>query len=258
MEGVHYIFLDEVSMLSCRDMYLISARLACVMNNLDAPFGGINIIFAGDFTQLPPVISHEHASLYSRSVGKNPTGLRQQEAAIGKALWHQVMTVVILHQNMRQCTQSANDAKFHEALSNMRYKACTPADIAFLRTRISSEIPGRSSVNEKQFRNVSIITNLNSQKDEINRLGSQRFATETGQDLMHFYSIDTVPSNESDEDHQKKKFIARQKRSIKYNSIPDKIQQALWEQPTCANTKLIAGKLSLCLEIGRASCRERV
>jgi hypothetical protein len=36
LEGVQYVFLDEVSMLSCRDMYLISARLARVMNNLDA------------------------------------------------------------------------------------------------------------------------------------------------------------------------------------------------------------------------------
>ena len=83
-------------MLSCCDMYLISARLAHVMNNLEAPFGCLNIIFAGDFAQLPPVIGHEHASLHSHSVGKNPTGLQQQEAAIGKALWHQVTTVVIL------------------------------------------------------------------------------------------------------------------------------------------------------------------
>ena len=64
--GVRYVFLDEVSMLSCRDMYIISARLARVMNNPDEPFGGLNFIFAGDFAQLPPVIGQEHASLYSR------------------------------------------------------------------------------------------------------------------------------------------------------------------------------------------------
>ncbi|KAI0283173.1 hypothetical protein BC826DRAFT_920777, partial [Russula brevipes] len=40
LEGVQYIFMDEVSMLSCRDMYLISARLARVLNCLDTPFGG--------------------------------------------------------------------------------------------------------------------------------------------------------------------------------------------------------------------------
>jgi len=81
-------------------MYLISSRLAHVMNNLDSPFGGMNMMFAGDFAQLPPVIGREHAALYSGTVGKNATSLRDQEAAIGKALWHQVTTVVILHQNM--------------------------------------------------------------------------------------------------------------------------------------------------------------
>ena len=245
--GVRYVFLDEVSMLSCRDMYLISARLARVMNNLDAPFGGLNFIFAGDFTQLPPVIGHEHASLYSRTVGLKTTSLRDQEAAIGKALWHQVTTVVILRQNMRQQKQSAEDRKFREALANMRYKACTPCDVAFLKTRISSELPGRANVNQKEFRNVSIITNLNSQKDEINRLGSLRFAAETGQSLTHFFSTDSVASNEPEENQRKNRYKAGQKRSVKHGSIPPAIQNALWDQPTCANTKLIPGKLSICV-----------
>jgi hypothetical protein len=246
LEGVHYVFLDEVSMLSCRDMYLISARLARVMNNLDVPFGGLNFIFAGDFAQLPPVIGHENASLYSRTVGMKSTSLRDQEAAIGKALWHQVTTVVILRQNMRQRTQSAEDVKFRRALANMRYKACTPCDIAFLRTLISSELPGRASVNQKEFRNISIITNLNSQKDEINRLGSLRFAAETGQILTHFFSIDSVVSNEPEVNQQRNKNYGK-KRSVKHGSIPVAIQKILWEQPTCANTKLIPGKLSICI-----------
>jgi uncharacterized protein DUF6570/helitron helicase-like protein/PIF1-like helicase len=245
--GVDYVFLDEVSMLSCRDMYLISARLARVMNNLDSPFGGLNFIFAGDFAQLPPVIGNEHASLYSRTVGMKATSLRDQEAAIGKALWHQVTTVVILRQNMRQQMQSPEDIKFREALANMRYKACTSSDIAFLRSRISSELPGRRSVNEKEFRNISIITNLNSQKDEINRLGSLRFAAETGQTLTHFFSVDNVVTKEAEENEQRKRYKAGQKRSVKHGSIPPAIQNALWEQPTCANTKLIPGKLSICI-----------
>ena len=247
LEGVDYIFLDEVSMLSCRDLYLISARLARVMNNLDTPFGGLNMIFAGDFAQLPPVIGQEHSSLYSRMVGKNTTSLRDQEASIGKALWHQVTTVVILRQNMRQLSQSEDDAKFREALSNMRYKACTSADIAFLKTRVSSELPGRSNVNEQQFRHVSIITSLNSQKDEINHLGSERFASETKQSLTYFYSIDTVLTKDSDNTGEKRNKPTGKKRSINHSFIPKDIQHALWEQPPCANTKLIAGKLSLCI-----------
>lgn len=99
LEGVEYVFLDEVSMLSCHDMYM---RLAQVLNNLDTAFGGLNMIFAGDFAQLPPVIGHEHTALYSHTGGDNAVSLCEQQAAIGKALWHQVTTVVILCQNMRQ------------------------------------------------------------------------------------------------------------------------------------------------------------
>jgi hypothetical protein len=130
--GVSYIFLDEVSMLSCHDMYHISLRLSKILNVSDLPFGGINMLFAGDFAQLPPAIGQEHTALYSRTVGTNSTSVRQQEAAIGKALWQQVTTVVILRQNMRQISQSSDDSKLRQALSNMRYKACTAEDIAFL------------------------------------------------------------------------------------------------------------------------------
>jgi hypothetical protein len=70
------------------------------------PFGGINMIFAGDFAQLPPVMAH---LLYSGSVGmqiESATDICSQENAIGKALWHQITTLVILRQNMRQVTQT--------------------------------------------------------------------------------------------------------------------------------------------------------
>jgi hypothetical protein len=101
LEGVEYIFLDEVSMVACHEMYKISSQLAKVLGVFDLPFGGMNMIFAGDFAQLPPVGG---ASLYSNQVGtQNHAGLKpaQQEAAIGKALWHQITTVVILRENMR-------------------------------------------------------------------------------------------------------------------------------------------------------------
>ena len=42
---------------------------------------------------------------------------------MGKALWHQVTTVVILRQNMSQKNESKEDAAFHTALMNMCYKA---------------------------------------------------------------------------------------------------------------------------------------
>ena len=246
LRGVDYIFMDEVLMLSCKDLYRISERLAKVMNNVEEPFGGQNMIFAGDFAQLPPAIGQEHASLYSRTVGSNPRSLRDQESAIGKALWHQITTVVILRQNMRQKTQTPDDERLREALSNMRYKACTPDDIAFLRSRVSSEIEGRASVNEKRFRNVSVITTLNLPKDVINDLGSQRFAAETGQELMSFYSEDTVNSSDNQEKKKSIKKHNARKRKVQVPSLSPALQQIIWDLPPSTNTKNIPGKLSLC------------
>jgi hypothetical protein len=93
---VDYIFLDEVSILACHDLYNISAQIAKARNIVDAPFGGINMIFAGDFALLPPVGGD---SLYAGTVGTSVNAsqtARGQQSAIGKALWHQVTTVVIL------------------------------------------------------------------------------------------------------------------------------------------------------------------
>ena len=193
LDGVNYIFLDEVSMLSCHDLYNISAQLAKAFNEPNKPFGGLNMIFSGDFSQLPPVGGGESISLYSGSIGTQiHSGLSHygQESAIGKALWHQVTTVVLLRKNMRQKLQSPEDAKFRKALENMRYKACTQEDIAFLHTRTTGPGINKPKLAGKNFRNVSIITAWNSQKDRINELGSVRFAKETKQCLVDFYSLD--------------------------------------------------------------------
>jgi hypothetical protein len=179
LDGVDYIFMDEVSMLSCHDMYRFCAQLSKAFNEPNLPFGGVNIIFAGDFGQLPPVGGAEAISLYSGSIGTQiHSGMSHygQESAIGKALWHQVTTVVILRQNMRQKSQTPDDSKFRTALENMRYKACTPEDITFLQSRVTGPGPKRPKLSEKRFRNISIITAWNSQKDRINELGCARFA----------------------------------------------------------------------------------
>jgi hypothetical protein len=210
LDGVEYIFLDEVSMLSCHDLFKISAQIAKATNELEEPFGGINMIFAGDFAQLPPV---KGAALYSRTIGTqlmSRMSVKAQEETIGKALWHQVTTVVILRENMRQTTQTPDDEKLRTALENMRYKACTPDDITFLRTRIAGTVSGRPKLAQKRFRNVSIITAWNAHKDRINQLGSERFAMETNQTLVTFYSKDQW---KDDDDLSKKNEMVQTQKS---------------------------------------------
>jgi len=54
LAGVEYVFIDEISMVACHELFAISSRLAGIFNIHDMPFGGVNIILAGDFAQLPP------------------------------------------------------------------------------------------------------------------------------------------------------------------------------------------------------------
>ena len=56
LKGAEYVFFDEVSMLSARDMYRINVQLAKVFEIAHVPFGGLNMVFSGDFAQLPPAV----------------------------------------------------------------------------------------------------------------------------------------------------------------------------------------------------------
>jgi len=86
--GVDYVFLNEVSMLSARDLYKLSVQLCKVVNVLDMPFGNKNMVFSGDFSQLPPAMGGENVLLYSRVIRAISSNIKSQEEAIGKALWH--------------------------------------------------------------------------------------------------------------------------------------------------------------------------
>jgi hypothetical protein len=130
----------------------------------------------------------------------------------------------------------------------MRYKACTPADIKFLQSCISSKNSDRHSVNDNEFHNVSIITAFNNHKDSINALGMQRFATKTGQNLTVFYSEDKLSEKASNDDdkitNSRKKNTNR-----RISSISDGLQCWLWDAPHSTVSDFILGKLALCIDM---------
>ncbi|KAJ3917034.1 hypothetical protein F5877DRAFT_91440 [Lentinula edodes] len=194
------------------------------------------MIFAGDFAQLPP-IGGEPVSLYSVRPEYDAKSLNGHCAAIGKALWHQVTYVVILRKNMRNTGLSEADIKYRKALENMRYKSCTADDIRFLNTLVSSKAEGRPFIGSKPWRDAPIIVGQNNEKDEINRMGCIRFATETKQKLCNFYSDDII-SSKSETTRGKNAFKNTKASSI--NKISMELQKILWDIPTSC-------VLSLCL-----------
>ena len=128
----------------------------------------------------------------------------------------------------------------------MRYAACTPEDIKFLKTRIAGRWSNQPKLSDKEFRNVSIITALNAQKGRINELESAHLATETGQTLTDFYSIDKFDS--PPDAAEKWSRGGKSKASDKHVSIEisPALQKIIWNLPPSA-TNDFPGKISLCI-----------
>ena len=250
LQGVQYVFIDEISMIACHELYAISARLAQISGMHDVPFGGMNVILAGDFAQLSPDFG---SPLYDGNVARYVNAkmsVREQETVIGKVLWHQITTAVILVQNMRQKTQTDAEAKLRTALENMRYAACTAEDIVFLQTLIAGKSDSSPCLSDPRFRNVSIITARNNQRDRINEEGSRRFAADHGLRLAHFYSLDKLAGDYDPKTRQRRRKRRRNRANIMQvptlSGLTKADQEALWECcPHMSNH--IPAKLSLCV-----------
>ncbi|KAJ6460165.1 hypothetical protein DFH09DRAFT_960145 [Mycena vulgaris] len=142
---------------------------------------------------------------------------------------------------MCQQTQTASDDKLRTVLVNMRYGACTEADLEFLEFRIAGFRPENPKLNTAEFRNMSIITARNSQKDALNRLGAERFAAENNQEFVEFCSIDRVSSRAVD----KSKWRSSQQSDVKH--IGSRLRQKLWKAAPSTTSEFVAGTLTLCL-----------
>jgi hypothetical protein len=86
----HYLDVNEVSMMDSKLITKLHNKLCSAKSSAeDVKFGGINIIFCGDFLQIPSVSEYR---LYSNKPGSQH----------GNYLWHSLNAVVRLEKQMRQ------------------------------------------------------------------------------------------------------------------------------------------------------------
>ena len=175
--GVDYLFVDEVSMIGCRLLLQIHEALVDAKGCTE-PFGGVSVIFAGDFAQLPPV---SQTKLFSRV---KSTG----EAIIfGQLLWRLVTTVVMLTQPMRQA--GPENEHFVGMLTRLRDGRCTQEDYELLNSRLL-----RTALDDTlrpQWQNAPMIVYTNAIKDAINIEATVAFAGRTGQQVSWYHAVDT-------------------------------------------------------------------
>ncbi|KAJ3481995.1 hypothetical protein NLI96_g7290 [Meripilus lineatus] len=237
LEHVDFFFIDEISMISCTDLCRISKRLGEAFDIKQPSFAGRHVILAGDFAQLPPVAG---GALYMFNVGQNRGAITPstEDASLGKAVWHEFVDVVILRENMRQLGVSRVDIAFRSMLENLRYGACTNDDIKLIKSRVLGTNLPVSIMDRAEFRNVSILTAINSHRDAINNRASVRYARDNEQQLTKFYSVDNWDTNS---------YLARCATAPAHvrNELIRRRQQVLWDTPPSLSGQ-IAGILPLC------------
>ncbi|KAI0750598.1 hypothetical protein BC629DRAFT_1266695, partial [Irpex lacteus] len=146
-----------------------------------SPFGGINVIFCGDFAQLPSVLDpHLYSPLDTSSNKSKP------DLIMGKVLWLLIDTVIFLHQPMRQ--SGPENVRFVELLGRLRDGLCTTEDYELLNSRLIQRNPDTLKTAAWRFP-VTLVYD-NAAKDALNIVAVQAFARATGRALHWYYSSD--------------------------------------------------------------------
>ncbi|THU76712.1 hypothetical protein K435DRAFT_585015, partial [Dendrothele bispora CBS 962.96] len=169
-------------MIGCNFLLKISKAL-CKAKHNTSPFGGINIIFAGDFAQLPPVSDPRLFSHIKTAKVDSESG---QNAAFGKLLWFSVNTVVVLNEVMRQ--SGAANLPFVDLLYRLRTGSCNAGDYNLLssRTLRNANIDWMNP----RWQTAPIVVAENKVKDALNIQAADVFARRTGKTLHWYYAVD--------------------------------------------------------------------
>jgi len=205
--GVHYLILDEISLFGTAQLAMLSKNLSIGKCNLE-PYGGISVIFFGDFTQFPPVGG---TPLYRRLIGPQSNVIKKTEDAVvekngkdrptrkvatkrppklgpiaGRVLWTELTHAVILTQQMR----AKGDQRFREILGRIRNRSATREDVNLLCTRILGAKGNKSSLDVEPFKSAPVIVARNDLRVEINKKRLNSFVAEQGTIKYVWSSVD--------------------------------------------------------------------
>ena len=109
------LIIDEISMLHASRLDMINILFKKFLNTNKA-FGGIQVIFCGDFFQLPPIVKYNNFSK-EENQELNFSEAERKEFAFNSQTWKEINPIICyLSENFRQ----ENDEKLLYILNNLR------------------------------------------------------------------------------------------------------------------------------------------
>ena len=137
LRSLDILIIDEISMVDSRLLDKISEILQ-ILRKKDKPFGGVQVVFTGDFCQLKPVNGDDFAFQSKAWTSSN-------------------ITTVMLTKQMRQ----VNDDTFAKILEELRFGACSDETLSTLKKLSKTQFEGDILPTVLYAKNVDV--------DEINR-----------------------------------------------------------------------------------------
>ena len=126
---IKILIIDEISMASASDLKLISDRLQVLKDNSSIPFAGPDVVFTGDFSQLPPIaypIFIDYRKISSEFI-------IPPKVLAGSTIWFEwVTTALQLTINLR-CSPA-----YAEFLKRFRFNTPKTSDLEAINTRLAS------------------------------------------------------------------------------------------------------------------------
>ena len=189
-KNVEYLIIDEISMVGLK----LLARLNEVLTlgkraPPEVPFGGINVIFLGDYIQYMPVLDKPlYANLEKSSSNLIPTETDVQYK-VGRSLVLQINTVTKLTKQMR-----TEDVNYLTLLNHLRLAETTRTDFEYLCQRIIGPEKAVPSLKENPWCDAPILVFRNQLRTEINNRVAVNKAKEMSTPLIVVVANDKVRS----------------------------------------------------------------
>jgi hypothetical protein len=160
----------------------------------EKPFGGLHVIFSGDFAQLSPI---SNDALYVRpQEERGRLRLNKESHALlnaGRILWKQLTHSITLTEQCRQ----TNDPIFSTLLGRLRNGNWTNSSLQQDFDILNERIINESNFHADDWRDAPIIVGRNSLREQINLIKIKDYAQNSKNTLFMCNSIDKIVKNGS-------------------------------------------------------------
>ena len=148
-------------MMDSKNLVDLNTNLGAAKSSRDVYFGGVNIIFMGDFLQLPTI---SHLDVYINM---------PSEWEYGHHLWRSINAVVLLTEQMRQ----SDDPEFAAALRRIRVHEPISEDIEMLNDRVGASLESPTL--------IPIVVRRHNLRDALNREKLREASEVSGIPITH-------------------------------------------------------------------------